>query len=56
MEVLQDEIIKVVWDKIVKGPEYVDLSFGGLAGCGTLDFHQYLYVGLKLRWLCRSDR
>lgn len=52
----QDKIIKVVWGKIVKGPEDVDLSFWGLAGCGTVGSYQELYVGLKLRWLCRSGR
>ena len=36
----QDEIIKVIWGKIVKGPQDVDLSFGGLAGCGTPGSHQ----------------
>lgn len=53
---LQDEIIKVVWDKIVKGPEDVYLRFGGLARFHILGFHQYLYVGLKLKWLFRSGR
>lgn len=46
----QDKIIQVVWGKIVKEPEDVGLSFGGLARHSTLGSHQGLYM-----WVSNSD-